>query len=119
MLPSQILDDAPHGALFASSFRHAILPSFARTNSTRITPHLQRTTVLASQPKTASVGGDALVLIGTDYGLETKNFAQAVHRDHIPDDRKIKHPTVAFRSQSTAILSCAARRLTIATWFVI
>src|ERR1700730_5220397 len=68
-----------------------------------------------SSPKTASVGEDALVLIGTDYGLETKNFAQAVHRDHIPDDRKIKHPTVAFRSQSTAILSCAA----IATWFVI
>jgi hypothetical protein len=49
MLPSQILGDAPHGALFASSFRHAILPSFARTNSTRITPHLQRTTVLARQ----------------------------------------------------------------------
>ena len=23
------------------------------------------------------------MLTGTDYGLETKNFAQAVHRDHI------------------------------------
>jgi hypothetical protein len=36
-----------------------------------------------------------------------------------PLDRLTRHATVAFRSQSTSILSCAARRLTIATWFVI